>query len=551
MITDKIQKLGNPFYEWFENYFPERKKEKIQQMENNAVGNSENNTPEGIAISLGRSFGEKGNQYGSASANFVDFQPIFRNKKYKIDRYRTMYLFPEINHATDIVVNDAILPDSEGNITKLNFKEHANISDRMPKAIQKKMLKIYDMLINEIFNFNDTAQDLFLKFLIEGEIFVELVMNDKKDNIIGIRVLPTYSMMPVYDSLADNITNFVQFDEIVEQSLNHVNDKMNNKQYGTEQLKDKDRKFTEFAANQIAYANYGHYGRSPYDVRGYYDTVIRTYYHVKAIDDSLAIYRAVRAPETRVWNVYTGQMTKGKAENYLKNLVSRIRRKNFYNFDTGEIDQQTNVKSIVQDYWFTKDDSGNQTDVSEIGGNMDIGNIEDLKYYQGKLYIALKIPAGRWDREQSSDWESDHGRVAQEEIMFANFIERLHRNFKNVLLSPFETLCKMNDIDEKYLSPLYYDIEFNQKSLWKFYFDQQTWQQRFQVLSDAQDAIYNFEDNPDGFISREWYAKNVMRISEKDWTINQQMVEVEKADDEKNKPSEDEEDDASFGRFRR
>ena len=136
-------------------------------------------------------------------------------------------------------------------------------------------------------------------------------MNDEKDNLIGIRILPTYSMIPVYDTLSNNIVKFVQYEDIIEE--------MFSKNSGMIANASNQRKFLEFAPNQIAYANYGQYGRNAYDVRGYYDSAIRTYYHVKAIDDSLAIYRAVRAPETRVWNVYTGQMTKGKAENYLKN----------------------------------------------------------------------------------------------------------------------------------------------------------------------------------------------------------------------------------------
>jgi hypothetical protein len=538
----RTKKSVNPFYKWFEEYFPSIKKDKIKQLSDNSVGVNEGNVAGSAQSVIGEFFGNerKGGQYGASSFNFIDFQPIFNSKKAKIDRYRGMYLFPEINHATDIVVNDSILPNSNGEITSLRFKQVNDDADAIPKAIQKKMIKIYDMMINEVFNFNDTAEDLFLKFLIEGEIFVELIMNDTKDNLVGIRILPTYSMIPVYDTVTSNIIKFVQYEDIIEEMFTK-----NTGMIGTNTSNQ--RKFIEFAPNQIAYANYGQYGKNSYDVQGYYSSAIRTYYHIKAIDDSLAIYRAVRAPETRVWNVYTGQMTKGKAENYLKNLVSRIRKKNFYNFDTGEIDQNTNVKSIVQDYWFTKDDSGNQTDISEVGGNMDIGNIEDLKYYQDKLYKSLKIPSGRWDKDMAGEWESDHSRVAQEEVMFAHFIERLHKNFKNVLLAPFEILCKMNDIDEKYLTPLYYDIEFNQKSHWKFYFDQQTWSQRFNALSDARDAVYNKEENPEGFMSREWFAKNVMMISDKDWEDNVDMVAKEKELDAAN--SDEEDDGDSFGRF--
>jgi hypothetical protein len=476
--------------------------DRIQQEINSILGSSENDLA-----------------YGGHATQTFDPKPLLESKKGKIAQYREMYLYPEINEATENVVNDAIATDDEGEVARLviNKKYENDINDN----IKKQYRSVFQYMIEEVFNFNKTAEDLFTKWLIEGELYLELVLNMKKNNIVGFNVLPAYSMIPIY-SKSNTINRFIQCDNIA--NTNDI----------SKYIEDKT---IEFSPLQVAYANYGHYGKNKYDIRGYYEPSIRTYHHLKATEDAIVVYRLVRAPERRVWNVYTGKMSKSKAQGYLNKVMNKYTKKNIYNSSTGQVDQKANIQSVSDDIWFPKDENGNGTTVDSIGGGMNLGEIDDIKYFLNKLYKALKIPSSRWNTEEKGDYNAGRlGEVSRDEIKFARFIEKLQRNFSGILTQTFITLLKMNGVDEKYINTAYFDINFNQTNLWKDWLEQEKKENNFNMYSNATDYIWNPRDNQGGWMSNDFAVKEYLKFTDEEVELNNEMLAEEKARWEKEKP---------------
>jgi len=497
----------NPFARAFENAKPKSQVVEDQQIIDNAQGYSKADLEELMYDNVAGS-------YDNSTFSTSDFTQIFASKKQRVSYYKCMSNFPEINDATDWISDDAIVPDDNGIVCNLGIKNH----DKIPKKVRERLYGIFEYLRDDVYKFNKNGWKLFNDWLIESELYVEMIMNKKKNNIIGIKKLPSFTMIPIYEGGV--ITGYIQ-DFSKELSYNTYSDK--------------EKEQVTFASNQIAYSNYGKYGDSLYDVRGYLDSAIRPYNQYKALQDSLIIHRLVNAPERKVWNINTGKMPKGKAEAYVKGLIQRHKRKDVYDAETGMVNSSQNVKSINQEYWFARGEDDKGTTVETIGGNMDLGTLEDVGIFKTSLFQVLKLPKSRY--EESTTYSSGKmGEVEREEVKFSKFIKRLQSQFQSILLDPYITLLKLRGIDKKYLDKDLYDINFTQANLFTDYKDMDLLETRFGLLSTASDYMATPEtlESGEALFSREFVMRNYFKMSDEQYIENQRLLDKEKADIQKN-----------------
>jgi len=259
------------------------------------------------------------------SSNQAAFRSIFSNKNQKISTYREMSYFPEIVEALNTICDEAITPDGNGDYVKLKLKKE------LPAREEKHVRKVWNYIINDVLKFDKRGWELFRSWLVDSELFVEKILNDKGTRIIGIKVLPAGNTYPIYEGSV--IRKYVQ----TTRKVNKYNVNMSMAE-------------TSFAPDQICYINYGQYGYNLLDVRGYLEPSIRTWNQLRNLEDSLLIYRLVRAPERRLWNVEVGRLPPGKAEEYLKQLVARYKKDFTYNSETGNIDSNKMVQAMTHDF---------------------------------------------------------------------------------------------------------------------------------------------------------------------------------------------------------
>lgn len=425
----------------------------------------------------------------------VLFNQIFTDKKSRVSKYREMSLYPEISDAIDIIVDDAIISDSKGDIVHLKIKKE------IPKPTERIIKREWNYIVNDVLKFHDNGYELFKKWLIESELYLEMVLNKKGNSIISVKPLPSFTTMPIYNG--SYIAAFLQ------------------------SRKDKTGKDINvpFEPNQVAYINYGIYGNNLVDVRGYLESAIRTYNQLKNLEDALVVYRLVRAPERRVWNIDVGRMPKGKAEEYIKKLINKYKKQSIYDPATGAINSSQNIQALTEDYWFAKSE-GKGTEVTPLQSGMNLGELEDVNYFLRKLYKTLKMPRSRWEDPGSVFGAGKIGEITREEIKFARFIERLQSRFKKMIIDVFFQQLKFKDIEKKYISSEYFDIGFTASNLFKEYKELELLETKFGIWDTVSQHIYS-EDNTAGSFSREYALRNFFGMTEEQYDQNLKLVKIE------------------------
>jgi hypothetical protein len=494
--------IFNPFGDRFaKNQTFEKEIEK--QLEDNSVGISDT---EFDLARLGMDTPSVGTGYGDVLQRFVNFNQIFESKSERVAKYRTMAYYPEISEALDIVSDESIVADSEGKIV------HLNITKEIPSRIYRMFLKDFEYVANDVFKVRDNLYGLFYKWLVEGELFVELIVDkETKKGLIGYKTLPSFSTFPIYNKVG-RLVAFAQ------SSLDVT---------GKPEL-------IPFVGNQISYINWGKYGKDLLDVRGYLEESVRTYNQLKNLEDSLIIYRLVRAPERRVWNIEVGRMPTQKADQFIRRMIQKYKKQLTYNPTTGNIDSSRNIQSLSEDYWFSQRD-GQGTSVETIGGGMQLGELDDVRYFLTKMYKTLKLPKNRWDPNISQSQYQSGKDIDREELKFTLFVERIQNRFKKLILDAFTQHIKFKyGTDEKikpYLKVSLFDVNFTPANFFKEMKDLELLETRLAILGTAISYASSPSDPHQPF-SREFILRRYFKMTDEEYEENKRLLEVER---EKNK----------------
>ena len=443
----------------------------------------------------------------------TSFEQYFNNKVGRIQKYKEMALYPEISDALDMVCDDAIVDNPKGDVISLNIK------DEVPTHIEEKIREEWQYLMHEVFGVNERSWDMFRKWIVESELYIELVTNDEGNKISGIKILPSHTMMPVYEN--NMIVAYMQTKKAAK----------------TQDILDStaEEHSTLFDQDQVVYTNYGITGENLIDVRGFLEPAIRVYNQLKQIEDSLVIYRLVKSPMRRIFNVQTpGRMPPQKAMEYLRNTVKEYRKKVIYNPETGMADSAANIQTLTEDFWFIKNEGGEGTSVETMGENTGfLGEIDDVKYFLVKLNKALKIPKARWEESNTAGYNvGKSGEITREEIKFAKFVQRLQRRFKFIFLDAFITHLRMTGMDSEYLDVNKYDVEYTQSNLFNDYRELELTNTKVQLLGSIDPYMYS-PSKPEGMFAREYVLKRFLMISDEELEVNKKMLEAEKQESKK------------------
>jgi len=525
----------NPFAKYFRfgRITDSNVKDNIEERKN-SQGYSQEELDFGFASYWNYGIGSPDNSgYGMSSIS-IQFDQYFRAKAQRIFKYREMSYYPDINDGLDMICDEAMVENSFGDYIELKLTEE------VPEHIEEQLRDYWSYLINDVFELNDTGWDLFRRWLVDGELYVELILDDDGDDIISFKVLPPQTMTPVY---ADNeLIGFVQTPSYAY----GVNDggasgNVDNAGYGdngtgynddTSNEANSDNNEVRFDKDQVVYINYGETGRNKLDVRGFLESNIRIYNQLKYLEDAVVVYRIVRAPERRIWNVGVGKMPKGKAEQYIQGLIQRYRKNVYYDPSTGAMDSSRNFQAMTEDFWFAKDENGEGTSVDTLAGGQQLGEMNDVYYFEKKLHQNMKIPKNRWGG--ASDDVSDvytsgkSGEITREEIKFSRFVNRLQKRFSEMFMDAYLTLLRLNGFDDTYISDTLFRIQFTQSNLWKQYKELEILEARFGILGAIETYIYKPEENDNGPFSMEFVLKNWFLMSDEEYEANKEALSKEK-----------------------
>jgi len=341
-----------------------------------------------------------------------------QNVNYWLPTYRIFEMIPEVDDAIQEIVNEAIVPDVDGTILKLNLSkiDKKDLSNQMKEKVQEKFDKILSIM-----KFNQQATMLFKRWYVDGRIFFNVVL-DKTRPKQGIQKLLYVDPISMKLIKEDHPNPKLAYTNGIEPKLYY--------------------EYTNLPTNEawkvsydlVIYCGSDFYDRSAGLECSYLHKAIKAINNLRNIEDSVVIYRLVRATEKRMFQVQTGQLPKPKAEAYVKRLMNEFKNKLNYNSATGAISNDKNTININEDFWFPQDSGGKGTSVSILSGGQNLGQLDDLYYFVGKVWRALGVPESRreLDKQKSMFQGSRNGEIERDEIKFFKFIQRLRNQFVNI-----------------------------------------------------------------------------------------------------------------------
>ena len=372
-----------------------------------------------------------GGHYGYA----VDFDGTVRNEWELISRYREMILQPECDSAVDDIVNETICGNFDDVPVEIELS-NLKVSDKIKKLIREEFDEIIRLL-----DFENRSYEIFRRWYVDGRLFYHKVIDPKNPNggIVELRYIDPRKIRKVKEIENKPVQKGAGIDEALSQKsveyfLYHPKGlkALNSVGGGAQQ------NGLKIASDSVTYVHSGIMDLNKNMVLSHLHKAIKAVNQLRMIEDSLVIYRLSRAPERRIFYIDVGNLPKQKAEQYLREVMGRYRNKLVYDANTGEIRDDKKFMSMLEDFWLPRREGGRGTEITTLPGGQNLGELEDVKYFQKKLYKALNVPESRMETEQTFNI----GRAAEitrDEVKFQKFVARLRKRFSELFTDLLKT----------------------------------------------------------------------------------------------------------------
>jgi hypothetical protein len=444
-------------------------------------------------------------QSGAYYGTYVDLDGVVRNEIELITRYREMSQQPELETAIDEIVNEAIVMEDSGASVEINIDDLKQ-SVGVKKKIEEEFLYILKLL-----NFGNMGHEIFRRWYIDGRLYYHIVI-DETNPALGIqevRYIDPRRIRKIREiqKTKDPVTGI----EIIKNQNEYYlyNDKG--------MMGAHSNLGSRIAVDSVVNVNSGLMDAKRAMVLSYLHKAIKPLNQVRMMEDATVIYRLSRAPERRIFYVDVGNMPTIKAEQYLRDIMVKYRNKLVYDSSTGEIKDDRKHLSMLEDFWLPRREGSKGTEISTLPGGQNLGQMEDVKYFEQKLYKALGVPMSRLEQNQGFSL----GRtteITRDELKFTKFVQRLRSKFSSLFddllrvqlsLKKICTVEEWNDFKEEIWYDYKKDNNFNELK------EAELLTNRLTLLQAADPFVGKY-------YSKEYIQKNVLQFTE------EEIEEIEK-----------------------
>jgi len=446
---------------------------------------------------------------GSHFGQYINLDDDSKDNNQLILKYRGVSMHPEVDAAIEDIVNESIVASENKQSVDINM-DNLEVSEKIKKTIKEEFDNVVGML-----DFNELGHDVFRRFYVDGRIYHHLVVDEtnlkagiqeirpidsakirkvkevktKKDEKTGAKLVTKVNEYYIYQEKGGQYTSGVR---LTEDSVNYV----------TSGLLDEGRR----------------------RVISYLHKALKPINQLRMMEDALVIYRLARAPERRIFYIDVGNLPKGKAEEYMKQIMSRYRNKLVYDANTGQIRDDRKHMSMLEDFWLPRREGGRGTEISTLPGGDNLGQIDDIIYFQRRLYRSLNVPISRLETESSQFSIGRATEINRDEVKFQKFIDRLRARFsylfkdilkKQLMLKGIITEDDWNNWKSDIIVDYLKDNNFYELR------EAELMRERVQTLDQVQNYVGEY-------YSKEWIMKNILRMSEEDVQTMQDQITAEK-----------------------
>ena len=479
---------------------------------------------------------------GGVYGTYVDLDGSIRTEAELVSKYREMSQHPEVDAAIDDIVNEVITQEPETKIVELVLDDM-----NQPDKIKKLIINEFDEVLR-LLEFNEISYEVFRRWYVDGRLYYHAIINEEDPRsgiqelryidprkIRKVREVKRKKLSPTNDALASQTSNEYYI----------YNDKGFSKTTGSSSVPSNNIGGLKIARDSIIHCTSGLTSVNGDLVQSYLHKAIKPLNQLRSMEDSLVIYRISRAPERRIFYIDVGNLPKMKAEQYLRDIMTKFKNKLVYDATTGEIRDDRKFMTMLEDFWLPRREGGKGTEITTLPGGQNLGQMDDVVYFQRKLYKSLNVPITRLDPEV----QFNLGRateITRDEVKFSKFITRLRNKFSALFTKILERQLVLKGI-------ITADDWQSLRNVIKYKFSQDNYYselKEIEVLRERMAMLRDIDDYAGKYYSHTWIRRKVLQqtdeeIEEIDEEImaemqNQQYYPAQEMADMPGMPSEPE-----------
>lgn len=445
---------------------------------------------------------------GGAYGTFLDVEGTAKTEAEIITKYRQMEMHPEVARAIDDIVNESIIVSEDNKVVELNLDD-TELSDNIKKLVTDE----FDATLR-LLDFSFKGYDLFQRFYVDGRLKFHAIIDEKniKAGIQELRFIDPRKLrkirevMKKKDAAADAVLVTTKTEYYI------YNDKgFSSKSSTIGTPTDSSTQGVRIAKDSIIEITSGLVNETNTLVLSYLHRAIKPLNQLRMLEDAAVIYRLSRAPERRIFYVDVGNLPKIKAEQYLREMMVKHKNRLVYDAATGEVRDDRKHMTMLEDFWMARRNGERGTEITTLPGGQNLGQMDDVLYFQKNVYRALNVPVSRMESETGFALGKS-SEITRDEVKFNKFIKRLRARFsmlfseileKQVVLKNIMTLEEWNEIKDR----VHYD--FQEDNHFEELKEQEILTQRLQTLSTVSEYV-------GVYYSKEWVRKNILQQSDED-----------------------------------
>ena len=445
---------------------------------------------------------------GGFYSTILDTDGRSRTEDDLIRRYRDIAIQPECDSAIEDIVSEAIASDERDMCVSIAL-DNLQVSTSIKKRIKEEFERILQLL-----DFNNKAHDIFRRWYVDGRIFYHKVIDSQnpRKGIQQLRYIDPRKIKKVREvqtgkrGQVDVVKKFKEF-----YIYNQHGHQVNNTSTGV-----------KLTFDSISYCPSGLIDMHKGTVLSYLNKAIKPVNQLRMIEDSVVIYRISRAPERRIFYIDVGNLPKIKAEQYLKDVMNRYRNKLVYDASTGEIRDDRNHMSMLEDFWLPRREGGRGTEITTLPGGANLGEIDDITYFQRKLYRSLNVPISRLEAEQNFSLGRST-EITRDELKFTKFVGKLRKKFSVIFNDLLRTQLILTGViaEEEWKSMSeHIQFDFLQDNNFTELKNAELLKERLEMLSQVENYVGTY-------FSKEWVKKNVLHLTDDEIGEMQKQMDSE------------------------
>lgn len=474
----------------------------------------------------------------------LDLDGVVHNEYQVVSQYRDMVMQPEVDSAIDDIVNAAIVVDDGEPPVSLDLsriKEQGLIP--LSTSLEKRISEEFRNIIN-LLGFDDKqSYEVFKRWYIDGRLYYHIIIDDKhkSQGIKELRYIDPRQIRKIREVGRDKDPKTGA--EVVTQT--------------SEYFLFNERGFPNYSANAIvapnlglriekdavAYAHSGLIDKHASLVLSHLHKAIKPLNQLRMMEDAVVIYRIARAPERRIFYVDTGNLPKTKAEEYLRSIMTKYRNKMLYNPETGEVKDGRRHLAMLEDFWLPRREGSQGTEIDTLPGGQNLGEIEDITYFQKKLFRSLNVPFSRFEQDTGFNLGRS-SEITRDELKFQKFIERIRRRFSML----FDELLGRQLILKNFCSREDWE-KLRQGITYKYssdsYFSES---KKGEILRDRLELAKQAGQEGAVYYPRSYIQREILRLTDEEIRSFDKEIEKEAEELAEKLASQFEEDSNSFGK---